>query len=206
MARISKEKQEVIRKRILDVSKERFKIDGFENTSTASIASEVGIAEGTLFNYFDSKTELFFEVFGEEYRTILNKEDIILTDHIVDDLYQHFQKQFQMMFKIPRGFVSELIIASVKMARKKPERFQKLVEMDFQLIESISHYIDQLVQKEIIRKVDSMLLSEIVFGVIGYEMLLYVYDKKITKEKVVDNIKQKLELLFSGYLIGGSHD
>jgi hypothetical protein len=110
------------------------------------------------------------------------------------------------MFKIPRGFVSELIIASVKMARKKPERFQKLVEMDFQLIESISHYIDQLVQKEIIRKVDSMLLSEIVFGVIGYEMLLYVYDKKITKEKVVDNIKQKLELLFSGYLIGGSHD
>ena len=49
--------------KILDVSKKLFYDIGYDNTSTKMIAKEVGIAEGTIFNYFDSKSEIFFEVF-----------------------------------------------------------------------------------------------------------------------------------------------
>ncbi len=41
-----------------------FAREGFWNTSTAAVAREAGVATGTLFNYFQSKSDLIDEVFG----------------------------------------------------------------------------------------------------------------------------------------------
>ena len=67
MARISKEEQEVVKNKIISVSRKLFNEVGFDKTSTKSISKEAGIAEGTIFNYFSSKDEIFFEVFYSEY-------------------------------------------------------------------------------------------------------------------------------------------
>lgn len=206
MARISKEKQEKIRTQILEVSKDLFQELGFEKTSTKSIAKQVGIAEGTLFNYFDSKTELFFEVFGEQYKNLTFEEYKEDTKDIVEGLYHTFEKQFKMMFTLPRGLVSEMVIASVKMARKKPERFKKLVEMDFQLMKEIELYLNKLIEKKYIIPVDTKQLSEIIFSIIGYDLIIYIYEKSKTKEETIIEIKSKLKLLLKGYVNGGSHD
>ena len=63
MARISKEDQEIVKNKILEVSRRLFNEVGFDKASTKMIARETGIAEGTIFNYFSSKDEIFFEVF-----------------------------------------------------------------------------------------------------------------------------------------------
>lgn len=205
MARISKEKQEEIRQKIKDVSRIKFEELGFDNTSTKEIAKEVGIAEGTLFNYFESKTEIFFESFGDDYQyKALNLDEAIqLTNNVTEIIYSHFHRAMGMVMKIPRGIMGELAIASVRMAKRKPERFKKLMAYDFQFIDEISGYVKELSSKGMIEEVDSDKFSEIIFSIIGYELLLYIYDTNIKKDEMTKNIKIKLDILIKGYLKGG---
>lgn len=206
MARISKEKQEEIKTMIKRIAKEKFDTLGFEKTSTKQIAKEVGIAEGTLFNYFDSKTELFFEVFGDYYQEYMdeNIDNIPISENVGEILLSHFQKIFGFVLKIPRGIMGELTIASVRMAKKHPDRFKKLAQYDFDFMHEITRYIKRLVDTGIIQPVDENQMGQIIFSAIAYELLMYVYDHSITKEMVYDNIKIKIDILVKGYLTGGT--
>ena len=66
MARTRQErKEETVKRRreqILDAAMEVFSRKGFSMATTAEIAREAGIAEGTIYNYFTSKRELFIAV------------------------------------------------------------------------------------------------------------------------------------------------
>ena len=55
-------KSEARRQAIIDVAKEAFSKQGFENTSMSEIASRVGGSKATLYNYFSSKEEIFAAV------------------------------------------------------------------------------------------------------------------------------------------------
>lgn len=55
-------KSEARRQAIVDVAKEAFSKQGFENTSMSEIASRVGGSKATLYNYFSSKEEIFAAV------------------------------------------------------------------------------------------------------------------------------------------------
>lgn len=60
--RITAEEKLATRKRILDAAKALFRSKGFENATTRDIAKEVGVATGTLFNYFASKEAIVVEM------------------------------------------------------------------------------------------------------------------------------------------------
>ena len=101
MARISQLEKDRIRQKILDVSRTFFFDIGYENTSTKMIAKEVGVAEGTIFNYFPSKTDIFFEAIYdnyfqniERYRKILDFED-----DIVEVISEYLFSSINMMLK-----------------------------------------------------------------------------------------------------------
>jgi len=53
--RVTAETKEATRKAILDVTRTLLQERGWENVGTREIASEAGIANGTLFNYFPTK-------------------------------------------------------------------------------------------------------------------------------------------------------
>src|SRR5262245_27893955 len=53
--RITAQAKAETRDRIIEVAAQLFGADGWENTTTRSIAAAAGIASGTLFNYFESK-------------------------------------------------------------------------------------------------------------------------------------------------------
>lgn len=59
MARIRKEEKERIRNKIIEESKLIFVEYGYDKTSIKAIAKAVGIANGTIFNYFESKEEIY---------------------------------------------------------------------------------------------------------------------------------------------------
>ena len=58
-------KTEERRQAIIEVAREAFTAQGFENTSMAEIASRVGGSKATLYNSFSSKEELFAAVIDE---------------------------------------------------------------------------------------------------------------------------------------------
>jgi AcrR family transcriptional regulator len=59
------------RREILEVARELFSRDGYEQTSMAEVASRVGIVEGALYKHFSSKRELLFEAMRAFYEPVL---------------------------------------------------------------------------------------------------------------------------------------
>jgi AcrR family transcriptional regulator len=56
---LREQKKEETRKKLLDSARSAFAERGYAAAKTSDIAKAVGIAEGTLFNYFPTKAELF---------------------------------------------------------------------------------------------------------------------------------------------------
>jgi AcrR family transcriptional regulator len=65
------ENKEKTRKAILRAALELFAERGFYRTTTRAIARKAGIAEGTLFNYFETKEDLALYFFEEELTKVI---------------------------------------------------------------------------------------------------------------------------------------
>lgn len=66
--RISEQTKNENRARILEKAAEIFTVKGFEDATTRDIALAVGMATGTLFNYFPSKETLAMSMVAEAFR------------------------------------------------------------------------------------------------------------------------------------------
>ena len=201
MARISKEEKERINKKILLVANELFMKDGYDGTSTSMIAKRVGIAEGTLFNYYDSKMDIFLEALSSE----LERFDVfdftdIFGKELAHEITLQFANSVKMMLKLPKRILAEIFLQSIKLAKKKPEKLKKYIEIDMKYIGVLKEFIDSMVVKKILNEVDSKKLSEVIYAIIAYEMMFYVYEKKRSKETMLLNIEEKIEIIFKGYI------
>jgi len=58
---------------ILEAALKTFVKRGYPDTKVAEIASEAGVAEGTLYNYFTSKEDLLLALFDEKWGWIINE-------------------------------------------------------------------------------------------------------------------------------------
>jgi len=62
LARIRPEDKEIVRRRLLEAAAGHFAEKGLEGASIDAIALAAGFAKGTVYNYFESKEQLFAEV------------------------------------------------------------------------------------------------------------------------------------------------
>lgn len=83
------EKEKLRRKKlILDTAKKNFKQNGYTKTKMTDIADKVGIAKGTLYNYFRNKRDIFWELYYENlYAAIENIEQMDKQNIIKEENY-----------------------------------------------------------------------------------------------------------------------
>lgn len=196
MARIGKAKKEEIRKKILSVSERMIFEQGYDKTSTSQIAKEVGIAEGTVFNYFKSKAEILVEIISSEYWIDIERPEIEGISTGVVDLYVNYcQEVMNKIFFLPKKIILELSMTLLNATRKKPGIIKKLAELDFQFIEEVEQLNIELMEKGILKKCDAKMLAENIYSVIAYEVILYLYDESATKDLMMDNIAKKINFI-----------
>ena len=63
--------QSVRRKQIMEKAKKLFAKKGYHPVTVEEVADSCGVAKGTLYLYFDSKADLFIEIFVEAHREII---------------------------------------------------------------------------------------------------------------------------------------
>jgi len=68
MARIRPEQKEKVRRRLLEAAAEDFAENGLQGAAIDRISLAAGLAKGTVYNYFESKEQLFAEVLAEGCR------------------------------------------------------------------------------------------------------------------------------------------
>ena len=119
------EKHSDKRKAIMDASLKLFCVKCFQDTSTASISNEAGIATGTLFLYFESKEELVNELYLEckgEYGS-----------YVEEGIWNNASFKAQLKHVWERG---------TEWCLKNPEKFQFMVQF------SSSPYITRLTKEK----------------------------------------------------------
>lgn len=196
--RVSKQQKEEIRNRILIVSKELFNELGFDNTTTSIIAKKANIAEGTIYNYFTSKTEIFIEIMTKDF---IVEEYTTQSLKISDQLYDFIVNYLKRILFIPKNILKEVMIASLNLAKKKPNLMKKLAEMDLKFIDDFEKKLKELKEKNYIEEnCDVKQLSEIIFGFIAFEVTMYLYEKDRKKDYMYEQIKIKLEVLLKHYI------
>src|SRR5688572_2492236 len=94
------------RDRIIAAALKLFCENGFQNTSTANISKEAGVATGTLFVHFKSKDELINALYREIKQALAHyfQEDLDKEAPIGEQLFHFWQKAIDWAIDNPYQF------------------------------------------------------------------------------------------------------
>jgi AcrR family transcriptional regulator len=129
---------------------ELFKINPYQSVSMRKIASEVGIAVGTLYNYYPNKWELYIEVFEESWRKtyeiLKNNCRELDEDYLINYLeiiYQEMKNKKSIVRELFRFIMNDLEINE----EAKKEKFKR-VRLPKVLINQIYDLFVAVLEKE----------------------------------------------------------
>jgi TetR/AcrR family transcriptional regulator, fatty acid metabolism regulator protein len=148
---------------ILDAALKTFVKRGYPDTKVAEIAAGAGVAEGTLYNYFQSKEDLLLALFDEKWSMIIS--EISKKIQRLNDPNKKLKAIFAtvvMMFKKDRH-LAELFMVDMKQSSIFMNNYtiNRIVEF-LDLIEAI---LEEGKQKGIYRKdLDTRVAKMIIFG------------------------------------------
>lgn len=91
-----KKKTESRRQNIIEVAATAFREFGYEHTSMSEICARVGGSKATLYNYFPSKEELFFEIIFQSTEAQFESVFQAFAETIenIDESLRHFGEKF----------------------------------------------------------------------------------------------------------------
>jgi AcrR family transcriptional regulator len=202
-ARLNKEQKGIIRARIIEESYKLFSEKGYEATRTKEIAKAVGIAEGTLFNYFKSKEYLFIECMAEKYKILEQHlaKPIQMQSNVVEMVYDLLIDAIKGPVGMPKSFLREMAHVLTWFLKKKSKTLQNLMALDYKVIENLEELLQECMDKGLMIKTDSSTAAYSIFSVAIMEIMMYVYLDEYDRETLKQAFKQKIEFVMKGWII-----
>jgi AcrR family transcriptional regulator len=105
------EKDNKVKKRILDYARHQFATIGYSKVSTAQFASDLKISKATFYKHFNSKEELLFAV--------------------LDDFYNSFEEEIQNLIDEDGLEITEKVQSFMLIVKKRFSRLHPSVVKDF---------------------------------------------------------------------------
>ena len=163
---------------ILDAALRTFVKRGYPKTKVAEIASEAGVAEGTLYNYFPSKEDLLLALFDEKWSGIV--EEIKKKISRLDDPNKKLKAIFSLVIRMFKGDrqLAELFMVDVKQSSIFLNNYtiNRIIEF-LALIEEI---LEEGKRKGIYRKdLDTRVAKMIIFGAAQGILLSWVLSESM---------------------------
>jgi len=174
---------------ILDAALRTFVQRGYSETKVAEIASEAGVAEGTLYNYFPSKEDLLLALFDEKWGRIIHdiKKKIIRVDNPNDQLKAIFSTVVKLFKK--NRHIAELFMIDIKQSSIFLNNYtiNRIVEF----IDIIEEILKEGKRKGIYRKdLDTRVAKMVIFGAAQGILLSWV----LSESKAIRNQTFKFSL------------
>jgi AcrR family transcriptional regulator len=132
MPKISEERKAQRRAQIVGGARRCFAREGYEGATVARLEEEIGLSRGAIFNYFESKADLFLAVVEEtslEYTEIwLDRGFRALLDEIVraDADWLAVQLEAIRHFRSDEGFKRAAAEHDRRLAETRPDRVERL--------------------------------------------------------------------------------
>ncbi|MTI68683.1 MAG: TetR/AcrR family transcriptional regulator [Firmicutes bacterium] len=193
-------KKKRTRKKILEVSKELFLDKGYDKTTSKEIAKRCELGVGTVYNYFESKADIFLAIMSEEFgiEEKYNLDEIDIDNNTVSDIISEFILSYiEKISYINKNLIREIIFVAIKSFKTKFKLFNKLMQMDYKLMDKIHELLLLLKDKNLIKKdFNTKEAVEVIYGSIIYEMCLYAYTEDISLNETKENIRKKIRFIF----------
>jgi len=203
-----KTKEEAMRDFVLNHSESLFTINGYKNTSMDMIAEKCEISKPTLYNYFESKSSLFLELFtrfqseiAEKGRVLMaqNKDKSLIIEEIIDLSLDFVQEK--------RDFL-RMMIRDHHMVANEHEDIDDHINLELRRRQEIAinlgEFMKDIVRPEILGEFDVEMIGIALRNLLEGAFWDSIKDDSTNHENHENHEKQKkliMKLLKSGILI-----
>lgn len=189
--------QSVRKTQIMKKAKELFAEKGYHPVTMSEVADACGVAKGTVYLYFESKADLFIEIFVEAHKEIIGQVRQMIGSGkgfvaIISEIFDYFEEfiredRFFMRFgKVQKG---------LKGVDIPHECFHKINELVAEMIESVEEEAVDVLKKYLPgSKLNLNDLYEIVVALIlGVEESESETIKNTALSVLLDGVKKEVE-------------
>lgn len=184
-SRVAAEKRE----RILDGALKAFARKGFYNTKISEIATEAGVADGTIYLYFKNKDDLLISLFEDRMEWIidrLNTELEAVGSNVEDRLRRAVELHFQLAIDEPE--LSEFITVELRQSAKFMKEYKNPKFLDY--LKLLENLVEDGQKQGVFREdVEPRLLGRAIFGALDEVLLLLTFSRS-PKRDVAEMTRQ----------------
>jgi len=198
--RISKKAKEENRGKILQVAARLFVEKGFAETTTRDIAGAMGMAAGTMFNYFDNKEVLAMTLVAEAMET--GREAYLRRrtgqEDLAEELFLLISSELRML-KPYKGFIGPVLESAMSLFPKNTANSagEKSRAHHMELVEAIT-------RRQGYSSVPALIAATLYWSLYLGILAFWVRDQSRNQEETLALIDYSLQL-FSQTLSGNSH-
>lgn len=171
------------RRRILEGALKAFAKKGFYNTKVSEIASEAGVADGTIYLYFKNKDDLLISLFEDRMEWVIERLNAELAQHQgspVDKIRRFVHLHFLLV--VEDRELAEFITVELRQSAKFVKEYKNAKFSDYlRILQTLIE--DGQSAGQLSQDIDSRLASRVMFGALD-EVLLSMALAKTPPERI----------------------
>lgn len=191
MGRLSVEKKEAKKERIIEKSMELFKENGYHATKVEAITKALGISKGNFYTYFNSKEEVLYEILDimkEDRISLLNEVNV---DNNPKEILREFIEKHRNFFS---KHLKRINLQNIEALLKDEKVVAHIEEMHNMLIEFIQKNIVERMEGNKNRGYNLRFIAEFVFiSIEGLFFDTYLTEELELKNKYEMTMEEKME-------------
>lgn len=192
-----------VRDDILKTARELFFTQGYRPTTMEAIAGRAGVAVGTVYNYFESKSAVLLAVTAKDTATALSGRSG-LSDRAsgMEILRDYLDTFMESLSTYPEKLLGELVrktfgVAGVPSRSGTPNNSPTLVH-------GLESLIGRLVREGKLREdLDGRAASLVVYGIVMTTLMKYAQDRQMTPDRMMNSLDEMLESAYRGFAPNG---
>ena len=151
--KVTSQHREEIRARILQSAVDRFSKNGFDRTKMDEISSSADVSKGTLYNYFNSKEDLFHALCDDSLELLKIQLDTLFTSS-KNDLISNAELFYENFQKIQKEGTAKVFFEALSESTRNPKLQKILIKHRLKIIKVVENYLQHQISKGFL-KVDS---------------------------------------------------
>jgi AcrR family transcriptional regulator len=193
--------KELIRKKIIDATKDILVEHGYENLSIRKIATRIEYSPGIIYHYFKDKAEIVAFVVEEGYGNILKEISAVSVDTENPDkaIVNGLKAYMKLMLESPQQFRA-ILMNDIEAIQEKVNMLQEGVSKERKSIQGLCMLVEQGIEKKLFRKMDVELTAQILWTSTHGLLSRLILEKDITEQQKERLINHHFEILINGLL------
>lgn len=192
------------RKKILEVSNKILLEKGYDKTTTSEIACQANIAEGTIYNYFSSKAEIFFELFSSNIIEI--DKDFIYDEKVsksnfIELTYELVKSSFSKIKYLDKRLIKESFAVLYQDKNKKFVLLSLFKELDDKIVDTLFKFFEKAFNEGYLFEKNTKLLSQTVYSILMSQLSMYTLIEEISFEEMMNTINRQLDILLKDKIV-----